>query len=81
MEPEYNGIVPGQENGEMSKKTSRNLALDVNSLVQVDGQLLSLTSVVREINRLNSRPIGDGQDVAKACMVYVLKVLRSNHAE
>jgi hypothetical protein len=60
----------------MNKKTTRNLSHKTDSLVMVDGQLLSLTSVVQEINRLNGRPIGDAQDVAKACMVYVLRELR-----
>lgn len=63
----------------MSTTPGRHQSQKSDSLVMVDGQLLSLTSVVQEINRLNGRPIGDAQDVAKACMVYVLKELRERH--
>ena len=65
----------------MNRKTTTHLSQKIEDLMSVDGQLMSLSSVVREINRLNGRPIGDAQDVAKACMVYVLKELRRAHGE
>ena len=60
----------------MRTKTSRHLSQKIENLVQVDGQLLTLGEVVREINELNGRPVGDVHDVALASMVAVLKGLR-----
>lgn len=53
----------------------------IDSMVMVDGEVMSVTSLVREINRLNKRPIGDLTEVAISSMVYVLKELRRRHGE
>ena len=59
----------------MNRKTTHK----IESLVMVDGELMTVSSVVREVNRLNRSPIGDAQDVALACMVWVLKELRRRY--
>jgi len=65
----------------MRTKTSRHLSQKIENLVQVDGQLLTLGEVVREINDLNVRPVGDVHEVALASMIFVLKELRRRDAE
>ena len=60
---------------EMNRKPSRHLSHKID-MVMVDGELLSVSELVWEINRLNGRPIGDVNEVALASMVAVLKGLR-----
>ena len=61
--------------------TLGDLRLDQIDMVMVDGQLLSIESLVRQINRLNGRPIGNVQEVALASMVFVLKELRRHGSQ
>ena len=61
---------------EMNRKIGRHLSHKIDNLVMVDGELMAVSQLVQEINRLNKRPIGNTDEVALASMVWVLKALR-----